>query len=187
MPGEPARGGRDDRHPAPAPPANGRCSWAGQFFSTSSTTIGFLPGRTLHPCGRGAHLLHWLAGIDPAPPLEKGIPLMAASPPNGSSTFDDSAEFVGAVSLLAALEADTAHPGHRAVLPYLGMARAELTDFGQRRPTVLVPVDVEDLAVGLRDLDEQLALMRAHSPVLQHTLRIDAARRFLGRGRAALD
>ena len=111
---------------------------------------------------------------------------MAVSPPNSSGTVDDSAEFISAVSLLAALEADTAHPSHRTVLPYLGMARAELTDFGQRRPAALVPVDVEDLAVGLRALDEQLALVQAHSPVLQHTLRIDAARRILGRGRAAL-
>lgn len=112
---------------------------------------------------------------------------MAASPPNGSATVDDSAEFISAVSLLAALEAYTTHRGHRTVLPYLGMARAELTDFGQRRPAALIPVDVEDLAVSLRDLDEQLALMAAHSPVLQQTLRIDAARRMLGRGRAALD
>ena len=40
--------------------------------------------------------------------------------------YDASPDFVYAVSLLAALEGATGQDGHAMVLPFLGMARAEL-------------------------------------------------------------
>ncbi len=95
-------------------------------------------------------------------------------------------DFVYAVSLLAALEAATGQDQHAMVLPFLGMARAELTDFGQRRPSRYVPVEVGDLRSGLADLEQRLTVLLADSQVLQHSLRLDSARRLLRRGVAAV-
>ncbi len=103
-----------------------------------------------------------------------------------SEMYDATPDFVYAVSLLAALEDATGHDGHRIVLPFLGMARAELTDFGQRRPAHYVPVQIGDLRSGLADLEQRLTALLADSQVLQHTLRLDSARRLLRRGVAAV-
>lgn len=100
--------------------------------------------------------------------------------------YDATPDFVYAVSLLAALEGATGQDGHAMVLPFLGMARAELTDFGQRRPARYVPVRVDDLRTGLADLEERLTTLLADSQVLQHSLRLDCARRLLRRGVAAV-
>ncbi len=100
--------------------------------------------------------------------------------------YDATPDFVYAVSLLAALEGATGQDGHAMVLPFLGMARAELTDFGQRRPARYVPVHVGDLQTGLADLEERLTTLLANSQVLQHSLRLDSARRLLRRGVAAV-
>ena len=100
--------------------------------------------------------------------------------------YDGTPDFVYAVSLLAALEGATGQDGHAMVLPFLGMARAELTDFGQRRPAHFVPVQIGDLRSGLADLEQRLAGLLADSHVLQHSLRLDSARRLLRRGVAAV-
>lgn len=100
--------------------------------------------------------------------------------------YDATPDFVYAVSLLAALEGATGQDGHAMVLPFLGMARAELTDFGQRRPARYTPVHVGDLRSGLADLEERLTALLADSQVLQHSLRLDSARRLLRRGVAAV-
>jgi hypothetical protein len=100
--------------------------------------------------------------------------------------YDATPDFVYAVSLLAALEGTTGQDGHATVLPFLGMARAELTDFGQRRPAGYVPVQVGDLRAGLADLEQRLTALLADSQVLQHSLRLDSARRLLRRGVAAI-
>lgn len=102
------------------------------------------------------------------------------------NVYDATPDFVYAVSLLAALEDATGQDGHAIVLPFLGMARAELTDFGQRRPARYVPVQIGDLRSGLTDLEQRLTTLLAESQVLQHTLRIDSARRLLRRGVAAV-
>ena len=103
-----------------------------------------------------------------------------------SDVYDATPDFVYAVSLLAALEDSTGQDGHAMVLPFLGMARAELTDFGQRRPAGYVPVQIADLRSGLADLEQRLTTLLADSQVLQHTLRIDSACRLLRRGVAAV-
>jgi hypothetical protein len=100
--------------------------------------------------------------------------------------YDATPDFVYACSLLAALEGATGKDGHAMVLPFLGMARAELTDFGQRRPTLYMPVQVGDLRAGLAELEQRLTELLADSQVLQHSLRIDSARRLLRRGVAAV-
>ena len=100
--------------------------------------------------------------------------------------YDATPDFLYAVSLLAALEDATGQEGHAMVLPFLGMARAELTDFGQRRPAHYVPVQIGDLRSGLADLEQRLTALLADSQVLQHTLRLDSARRLLRRGVAAV-
>lgn len=100
--------------------------------------------------------------------------------------YDASPEFVYAVSLLAALEAATGEDGHAMVLPFLGMTRAELTDFGQRRPAHYVPVQRRDLRAGLAELEQRLTELAADSQMLQHSLRLDSARRLLRRGVAAV-
>jgi hypothetical protein len=103
-----------------------------------------------------------------------------------ADVHDGTPDFVYAVSLLAALEAATGQDEHAMVLPFLGMARAELTDFGQRRPAHFVPVQIGDLRSGLADLEQRLAALQADSHVLQHSLRLDSARRLLRRGVAAV-
>ncbi len=100
--------------------------------------------------------------------------------------YDASPDFVYAVSLLATLEAATGQEGHAMVLPFLGMMRAEMTDFGQRRPARYVPVEVGDLRAGLAELEQRLTDLVASSEVLQHSLRLDSARRLLRRGVAAV-
>lgn len=100
--------------------------------------------------------------------------------------YDGSPDFVYAVSLLAALEAATGQEGHAMVLPFLGMTRAEMTDFGQRRPAHYVPVHVGDLRAGLAELEQRLTELLASSQVLQHSLRLESARRLLRRGAAAV-
>ena len=104
----------------------------------------------------------------------------------GGAVYDPTPDFVYAVSLLAALENATGQAGHAAVLPFLGMARAELVDFGQRQPTSYVPVYFADVPSGLTDLEERLTNLLAASPVLQHSLRIESARRLLRRGISAI-
>ncbi len=101
--------------------------------------------------------------------------------------YDESPDFVYAVSLLAALEGATGQEGHREALPYLGMARAELVDYGQRRPTYYVDVCVDDVRAGLAELEERLTVMLATSQLLQQSLRVEAARRLLRCGITAAD
>ncbi|MEP9385567.1 hypothetical protein [Nocardioides sp. KR10-350] len=100
--------------------------------------------------------------------------------------YDATPDFVYAVSLLAALEGVAGQAGHASALPFLGMARAELTDFGQRRPVGYLPVQVDDLRAGLAELEERITALLADSTVLQHSLRLDAARRILRRGLTTL-
>lgn len=100
--------------------------------------------------------------------------------------YDATPDFVYAVSLLAALESATGQEGHATVLPFLGMARAELTDFGQRRPEQYLPVQVTDLRAGMDELEQRITALLDHSPVLRHSLRLDSARRLLRRGVAAV-
>jgi len=95
---------------------------------------------------------------------------------------DPTSDFVYAVSLLAALEGATGQDGYEEILPFLGMARAELVDFGQRRPSHYVDVEIDDFHDGLAELDERLAAMLAASEDLEHSLRLDAARGLLRRG-----
>ena len=96
--------------------------------------------------------------------------------------YDASPDFVYAVSLIAALE--TAPAAGHVVRPLLGMARAELTDFGQRRPAHYVEVTVTNIHAALVELEERLIALRAGSQMLQHSLRADAALRLLHRGLA---
>lgn len=66
---------------------------------------------------------------------------MAVPASDRADDLDDATpDFVYAVALLATLEGVAAKAGQGAVLPLLGMARAELTDFGHRRPTRYVLV-----------------------------------------------
>lgn len=112
--------------------------------------------------------------------------MAAPTTDRAGDVYDATPDFVYAVSLLATLEDATGQDGHAIVLPFLGMARAELTDFGQRRPAHYVPVQIGDLRSGLADLEQRLTALLADSQVLQHTLRLDSARRLLRRGVAAV-
>lgn len=98
--------------------------------------------------------------------------------------YDASPDFVYAVSLLAALESMPATTGH-AVGPLLGMARAELTDFGQRRPAHFVEVPITNWHGAMTELEQRLTQLVVDSQTLQHTLRVEAALRLLRRGLVA--
>lgn len=113
------------------------------------------------------------------------MPTMGHAPRN--ETCDESQAFIHAVSLIAAMEGATDLEGHGAALPYLGMARAELTDFGQRRAERYVPVALSDLHTGLTELEDLLTAMLARSDVPQHRLRLEAALKMLRRVAASSD
>ncbi|MCX6398402.1 MAG: hypothetical protein NTX33_00530 [Propionibacteriales bacterium] len=100
------------------------------------------------------------------------------------SEYDATPDFVYAVSLLASLEDSAGQVGHAWVLPLLGMARAELVDFGRRRPDHFVETEETSLATGLVDLDARLTALLSDSDVLQETVRLEAARRYVRRALA---
>jgi len=102
--------------------------------------------------------------------------------PHTGEVYDATPDFVYAVSLLAALEGATGQDGHAVVLPFLGMARAELTDFGQRRNASFVEVEVGELGSGLAGLEQRLTALLVSSEVLQETLRVEAALAHVRRG-----
>jgi len=104
------------------------------------------------------------------------------APSAGGDVHDAAPDFVYAVSLLAALEEAAGRHGQGQALPFLGMARAELVDFGQRRPPCYLDIEIGDFRTGLAELEEALAALMASSQVLQHTLRIEAALRLLRSG-----
>ena len=67
-------------------------------------------------------------------------------------------------------------------LPYLGMARAELTDFGQRLPTHFEDTRLPSFDDGWLQLEVLLDRMMSESEDLGLTLRLDAARQILREG-----
>ena len=101
-------------------------------------------------------------------------------------TSDTNADFVVAVSTFAALEGACTNADADAaaseVLPFLGMARSELTDYGQRLPTHLEDIPVASFADGLTQLGDLLSRMLATSHDLALTLRLHAARQILREG-----
>lgn len=102
-----------------------------------------------------------------------------------NDVYDDDPAFIHAVSLLATLEEAAGHDQRADVLPFLGMARAELTDFGQRRPAHYVAVDLDAMggfAAAVVALDGELMCLLVDSQQLQHSLRLDAALQLLRRG-----
>jgi hypothetical protein len=105
--------------------------------------------------------------------------------PGDADVYDATPDFCYAVSLLAAIEGATGQAGHEEALPFLGMARAELVDFGQRRPAHLLEIRLGDVRAGLRELEDRLTTLLADSEVLQHSLRLDAARGYVRRGMRA--
>jgi hypothetical protein len=96
--------------------------------------------------------------------------------------YDATPDFCNAVSLLAAIEGASGRAGHEEALPFLGMARAELVDFGERRPAQLVDIAVVDVPAGLRELDTRITTLLADTHALQLSLRLDAARNHVRRG-----
>jgi hypothetical protein len=102
--------------------------------------------------------------------------------PGVGDVDDATPDFVYAVSLLAGLEGATDQVGHAVVLPFLGMARAELTDFGQRRNAYYLEVEVGDLRSCLAGLEKRLMALIVTSEELQQTLRVDAALAHVRRG-----
>jgi hypothetical protein len=105
-------------------------------------------------------------------------------PDTMTNTYDSTDDFTTAVSLLAALEGRCLSTGSSAMLPYLGMARAELTDYGQRLPGRLEDISDVGMHDGLERLDELLGRMLSGSPDLTTTLRLHAARQILREGLA---
>lgn len=101
-----------------------------------------------------------------------------------TATYDSNPDFVTAVSLFAALEGRCIASDSWNVLPYLGMARAELTDYGQRLPSHLDDLNDVPLTEGLDELEKVLTRMLTASEDLAITLRLRASRELLREGRA---
>jgi hypothetical protein len=110
------------------------------------------------------------------------MPVLTTPRAGAGEVYDATPDFVYAVSLLAALEGATDQDGHATVQPFLGMARAELTDFGQRRTAYYVDVEVGELRSCLAGLEERLTALLVSSERLQQTLRVDAALAYVRRG-----
>lgn len=108
--------------------------------------------------------------------------MVALTSDEANDGCDSSPGFLQAMSLLAALERAKEQDGHARMLPFLGMARAELTDFGGRRPERYIPIQIGDLNGGLADLERCLNALMSGSMDLRQSLRIDAALRTLRRG-----
>lgn len=94
-------------------------------------------------------------------------------------TYDNSPDFVTAVSMLAALEGASLPAGEAECLPYLGMARAELTDYGQRLPSHFEVTPVPSFRDGLFQLEVLLTRMLSASQDLTVTLRLHASLQIL--------
>ncbi|GAW52547.1 MULTISPECIES: hypothetical protein [unclassified Nocardioides] len=105
---------------------------------------------------------------------------------NEREGYDSSPDFVYVISLIAALIGATGHPEQRRAAPFLGMAEAELVDFGQRRPTHYVAIQIDDFRASLAELEDRMTALMTDSQILQHTLRIDSALRFLHRATSAI-
>ena len=99
-----------------------------------------------------------------------------------SNAACDDPTFVLAISLIAALEGEPDIQADALLLSSLGMARAELTDYGHRVPQALSVPDASLLADGLATLRALLTTMLQESTNLAHTLRIQAAQRILDQG-----
>lgn len=97
---------------------------------------------------------------------------------------DSGEDFITAVSMLASLEGLCAAGGTGVVvtLPFLGMARSELTSYGLRVPPHLEAVEINSLADGIADLGRLLSRMVVCSRDLAVTLRLQACRELLREG-----
>lgn len=92
------------------------------------------------------------------------------------NTSHGTSDWTYLASLIAALEQVSGRE-RRAVLPHLGLARAELNDFGQRRLGPLQWVAVTSLQHDLELLHDRVVTMLSSSEVLHDTLRLEAALR----------
>lgn len=151
-----------------------------------------LVAEVLHSAGRAAAFASRArAALDsragPAAAPTRGTkPVNTASTTPATAAYDPSPDFVYAISLLAELEQAAVPAGYAHVMPFLGMARAELTDFGQHSPAGYLEVQVVEVRTGLNDLEQRLINLLATSTVLRQTLRIEAALRLLRRGTVAV-
>jgi len=105
--------------------------------------------------------------------------MTTSSANSATSSASNDPAFVEVISLIAALEGQPRVQAEVLLLSGLGMARAELTDYGHRLPGhlhALNPVEVEE---GLATLMALLSTMLEKSEQLAHTLRIQAALRIL--------
>lgn len=100
-------------------------------------------------------------------------------------TYDDSEDFLAADSLFAELEGESLDAGAARLLPFLGMARCELTDYGLHLPSSIVPApDYGSFEHGVGILDGLLAKMAGDSTRLHDALRVRRAHDILHEGMA---
>lgn len=88
-----------------------------------------------------------------------------------------------AVTLFARLEADCLNRGAAALLPYLGMARCELVDYGAIAASIDGDLAYPGFGAALDSLEDLLRQMRAESLSLTETLRLDRTLELVLEGR----
>ena len=98
---------------------------------------------------------------------------------DGAYDAESDPDFVRAVSLIAALEGACKTAADFLVLPYLGMARSELTDWGLHLPTHFEDPAIDSFDAALDQLDCLLARMRTETQDLAATLRLRVAHELL--------
>ena len=99
-----------------------------------------------------------------------------------TSTYDSDLDFIAANSLFAALESQCLEAGGAQTLPYLGMARSELTDYGHNQPSALEATLFKTFEAGLHQLEELLGRLIETSTSLSGTLRLTRSREILREG-----
>jgi hypothetical protein len=104
-----------------------------------------------------------------------------------SVTYDSSEEFVTAHAMFAELESTCLAAGAAPLLPYLGMARSEFTDYGLHLPEEIVDTPTYGtFQEGLAVLDGLLTWLATSSTRLHDTLRVQRAQEILREGMAVL-
>jgi hypothetical protein len=95
---------------------------------------------------------------------------------------DTNTDFIEAVSLCAEIEGMCGSAGALRLLPYVGMARTELTDGGARLPARYRAITLPSLAEGIERLEELLTILMSRTDDLFYAVRLYEAREILREG-----
>jgi hypothetical protein len=100
-------------------------------------------------------------------------------------TTETHRDFIEAVSLCAELEGLCVPSGAPRLLPFIGMARNELTDYGTRVPSHCREMSLSSVHDGVQRLEQLLTAMIGRADDLLYAVRLHEAREILREGSTA--